>query len=274
MPIVKVNYFFDYHEQGWSETWYYNEPNTIEDTMVVAKDLGTKRARMLGNDARLVYIRCSDEAINGDSIVTTNVTNPDPLLNEPADPAWSGYVVRCEAGGNYRKVFCLRGIPKSIATANFYQLSNFGTWKPAFDEWALALQPKGSVWGCRVLDKTITNPRAAILNIQNDAANPGFLQFTTKGIQNLADGVSVRLSQIKYNPGGKALNGIYTVKFTGPDVFSIPGTLPAGAYTGKGYAWPRVYAIQKFDDVFIERLGSHKAGLPFPRRPGRRKTRV
>lgn len=106
MPRYKVTYFFNSKVNGWTESYYCEQPNDIA-ACAAARKLAVQRIQLCGTQVDLAKIRVSDQAIRGDSIsdggggytTGTSVTSPEFTISksypagERVDVAWNALLV-------------------------------------------------------------------------------------------------------------------------------------------------------------------------------------
>lgn len=281
--LMKATFFFhDLNSNaGWSESHYRVPPASHSAVLHHADLLAEKRAKLLGANVKLHYVRVSDDSLTRDSLVSEGPTivnaseeGQPPVydltyVGKPADFPWVALLCRAESGFLYRKSIYLRGMPDVWTHAPSGKMVE-EYWKNKFNQYKNALRNN---WAFKALSKDPSiAPQKAITNV----AVSGFNCVVSCPSHGFAVGDKIRIAGVKFTTiaTGLKINGVWQIGSV-PDgnSFTIIGGPPSIAYLSGGTAQKRVYDIQPYDEISMQRFIKKSTGKPFFLPTGKRRVR-
>jgi len=266
--------FFGQGDNGWTETWYATKSGpgqALEDLAIPAR----RRIGLLGEQSKLRLTRVSDVAIKGDSLVsdldTTDISRMTPDAPDPSDVVYTGWLVRFEAGSNYRRELILRGAPDSFYIdppgVSPIAVQPSATMRKALQTFFTILRASG--WGLYVVDKSGANPTVRINNVVQAAAPfASYWQVTAPTLG------AVVGDQVKVYGSASAvgLRGTWRVLAVAGDSYTLTAKwATSGPYLMDGTIKRVVKVIATLTDYHIERCVKRNTGRSFFVTRGRRK---
>lgn len=276
--VYRVTTLFEAGKQGWSETfWKMGAGHLAVATLATA--IIKKRLKLSGYGVKTTYVRISDEAIRGDSVIVAtnfstgggenNPLGPDyqivnPAFQEWCDVSWNGVLVRQDSGSQTRRVFCMRGVPDGLIVMPDGPVAN-KAWDDAFDVWSKSLFQEG--WGFIALNKDPgTNPIKPITGITN-TADGLVLSVAAHGF---LEGEYIRVSGVKAALP-KLVNGIHQVSVINLNSVLLKGSSTANpGYQRGGEARAQRKIFVPITGSQVRRQAKRQPGRPFDQLAGRR----
>lgn len=277
-PFVRLN--FKLGAYGWHEDYYWTGKTAGNAVLLAAADtLVTRRADVLGSDAVLLNaIASNDGAWRDTKMKVYNLTRGDGKgdLLGACDPIFSSLRVLFQSGidGKYRAVRTLGGCPASIMTG-VPGPTVTPEWVKVWHRLEQLLSsklPLLSGWGFKVLDRTNgigdRRPNTFIVS------GAGGTTITCPG-HSLAVGDQVRIDHME-TADDDPLNGVWTV--VAPVVagasYSIGyKNLGGVVLLNGGFSRRQGAIVVPITDVQLDGISSHKRGVPYGQRKGRRRVR-
>lgn len=282
MPFtIKTTGMFAGYEQGWSESYYYEQQN---DDLSLAETLMTpiwqKRAKLLAKGYQLTVFRQQVVRNNAGQQVLRVADAAEPRID--GDPTWPAaapnYALMCNwstADNRKRKKQYLRGIPSAIGDLGKKPDLSFSTFYSKFNAWRSAVQNLNMGWPTSTAAQTaiITNyvvdPVSGVVTFTLEA--PGFTwpvaigkRFTVHvslpGVNNLDGNVLVVIKNA-------------TTCWTAKPLWTVP--FPTGQV---GIMTINTLSIAKLQDgggpqnqgfIDPQRIVTHKTGRPTTASRGR-----
>lgn len=260
---AKVTYIFNFGRNGWSETWYQATSDNLDQVMILARQVATKRAALLAKGASLEAIRVSDEQVSGDSILETT---PNKLATTEAstkdpDTAWNCWLGRATSGSLYRRSVWFRGAPDEWiiwdpTTLKFAPVPTFA--KAVADFEAILVK---NVFAIKALGKELAfSPITKISKIEEGVGGKYKITATAHGFVNTD---SVRVYGVK-GDNISDVNGVWEVFNATADTFEIPLNVSVGfLYKGGGKVRVRKYKYPQIDFLEYVRAAKRDTGRAF-----------
>jgi hypothetical protein len=276
---AKVTFVFNDGRQGWSETWYLGAIVDLGTAAARAATLGVARRELLARGVSLEYIRTSDEAVLGDSLVSITraaVAGGTVAGGLAPDTPYNAILVRAQAGALYRRQVWLRGIPDDWIRRNatdppFYQAPGQ---QVALASFLLELT-KAPAFAIRAIAKEagVTVPRRVNGVTFNGATGRYVLDVGAHGFAN-NDQVRVRAAK---PASAAALNGVFGLTgVTGTTVEITPSPADGGIVgylAGSASIAKRVIAYYPINFGVAVRYAKRATGRAFFVPRGRRRVR-
>lgn len=284
MAVVKCTYFYSQFGQGWTHSFYNTYSGGLDSFKATANDLARSLMGLVCKSTFLDYIRLSDDAVRGDSLVISpgsvqsgsGFTPVQGIMKDPPAEANTCIEVRCNAGTLNRKALFISGIQVAEADAADPFIPS-----PAFLNAVndLGRTLVSASWSFKARDTS-----AVKNNIQAAApvAPPGpaqwLLQFN--GNPGLTIGQQVIITGVR--PVGIGLTGKYFVASItssgGIWTVGINGGSPAKSlqvvYFGGGVVQSILSTLLNITSLQIRRASSRKRGRFFGQRAGRIKSKA
>lgn len=234
MANFQMTFIFNAQRQGWSELFYVAKDSHGE-AVATATAVGAKRKALLGSGTTLEAIRVSDVDLFNDSLVDFFLgLTPDPstalLVRDNPSNAW---LVRAQAGTQYRRSVWLRGLPDawiSFTPATFLPVID-PLLQANFNAWATKVVAEGL--RMRALDKSGSTPEKGITELALDVPTGTIIVTAPNHGYVALDRVRIRKAT---GTNAKQVNSLWTVFATTLNTFTIH---PA---TGKIFLGPIMYA--------------------------------
>lgn len=269
MATFKATFIFNFGKVGWSEVWY-RESSNPDEMLEIAKKLGGVRVRALATDVQLEYIRISDVAVAGDSLVAGIGQWGTETTGDPDTP-WNSVYMRYESSSLYRRQFHWRGLPDDWVKPTGTNL-NQDPWDARFRTvyQAYTSSLKNNSWMMKVISKDpgdITPKN--ITGISADGQ--GRITFAVAGLTgDVNDTFRVKF----YNgPDKKLLNKVYTIVSNNGAAVVVPDKFAdlsdPNANTG-GKAIARITKYKIVTDGIPLRYAAKRTGRAFFVPAGRR----
>lgn len=274
MPFYKATFFFAQGKYGWTETWYRSEAD-YDDALDNAKELGTKRAAMLGHlttgaAAYLHAVRVSDTIVQRDSLLhqwKEGITGSWPDATYAADHPEVAILIRCESGALYRRASFLHGNPDKLWASETYVQD--AVWFARFAAWQTEILQRG--WLLRVLDKAKVPIAITTISV---AAPGGRIRLSMPAGSVVGASGRVRVSGVI---NARDINGLWYYELEGANTISLVGSdgiLPPAPYMGGARLREQTYTYVPCDNIVIRGVRTREAGIPFDSPRGRRRARV
>lgn len=270
MPTYKTTWIFNQSRYGWTESWYFDQPNP-EYALEIAKKLAIKRTDLLANNVLLEYIRISDIDVLSDSLVF-GIQKWGTRDQPRGDTPWNAIYCRVEAGSAYRRQMWLRGIPDDwiqLEASNPADNPIDPTLQAAFNAFRSALT--NNAFKLKVISKDIgdVTERPVTALGQNGS---GQIVFSAVGLTS-QPGDEFR-SKKWSGPDKKQLNGVFKVVTNTGAAVTIAKkytdlTAPDEDSGGKLVA--RIVKYKDITDAKIMRVAKRNTGRAFFVQAGRRK---
>jgi hypothetical protein len=112
MSRVRLTYFFELGDTGWSESIHTTlAPASVTALQTLVTNYTNVRLPLLNQDAQLTHVRVSDDDTFRDIIFfPTGLPAPGTATGFPAGP-WTGVLIRMIASSTLRRSLFLRGVP-------------------------------------------------------------------------------------------------------------------------------------------------------------------
>jgi len=286
VPNWKVNVFISTAQAGnaagWSETFYVVTDQVVQAEAKVNSYLSA-RNRLLAGDVSIQAFRISDDAVQGDSeLEVPNRIATQKLGGDEStcDYTFAAYLMRLQAGLNYRRPLYLRGFPDEVTRPG----GNVGVAiQQQFDRnmvlFVAALQNNG--FYIKVISKEPAQSRVNILALSRSAPGVEQIQIQTSApIPGAAVNGLIKIYGAAGVPGtgsfsGSELRGTQLVTAIAGNTYTLAFT--ATDFTGwnrKGTAKALVYVFKEITKAvplrFTHRPSGRPFGAPVGRRPARR----
>lgn len=272
MPQFRATFIFNQNRYGWTESWHREDSNP-DNMLEQAKKLATKRRMLASSEVKLEYIRISDVAVVGDSLVHAyDQWGSGPLPD--ADTPWNAIYCRVESGSKYRRQMYLRGVPDDwikLTAGNPNANPIDSALDTAFKAFRSQLLAGG--WQLKTVSK---EPGDAVEKnigaITQDTE--GRIAFQITGLSS-ATGDEFRVKSYQ-GPDKKVLNGVYKVVSNNGTIVVVPkkyNLLTDPVSNSGGKAVPRVVRYQLITEAKIMRCAKKSTGRAFFVEAGRRKVR-
>jgi hypothetical protein len=115
MARVRLTYFFELGDTGWSESVHTTLPPTsVPAIQALVGQYTAMRLPCLSNEAQLTHVRVSDDDTFRDILfLATGLPASGTYSKPPAGP-WTGLLITLVATPTLRRSLFMRGIPKQI----------------------------------------------------------------------------------------------------------------------------------------------------------------
>ncbi len=289
MPFAKVTMFFEDPEgYGSSESYYTSYSGDVSSVLPLAQTLFKTRMGLMGVGMAGVYLRVSDDSIQGDAEVDTttyfagqapgsapsvggNQKNPSVIKggDPEAPPCLPNLVLsgRFQIGSTYHAIKYFHGLPTSVITTppgpNF--TGDFiGQWRA----WTKLFQGPQTTWLLKVKLKTGSSVKTPVTQIVGQIPNPAIIS---------APGHQIANGQKFVLGGFKGLQGVRGTYIAASVVAGVSLQVASGVpianvlVPNKGYVQAVNYDYLPITSLQPDEETFHKAGRPFGQRPGRRK---
>lgn len=141
---IRCTFFFEdvgaSRHVGWSEVlWQATADPNLSNGLAKATALAKLRAKLMGQDILLQYVRLSHEGVYRDSLVYqaalsgSSVSNKGGAILTPADFASSCLLLRMESGDKARRSMYLSGNPDGVQIIT--SLPTDPEWMRSFQNW-------------------------------------------------------------------------------------------------------------------------------------------
>lgn len=266
MPLYRVQWFMQLGPYGWSEH-LHSTKQSLAEVATEAETLTPFRLKMLPRQARITYIRISDDLTFRDSsLIDENaagqgLASSQPILNSTAVETCA--LLRITAGTRLRRSMFLRPVPDAVGDNGVRTITN-SAFLAAFGVWRAYVQDPARGWAIKGLDPTLPDLQIVAISA------PGAPRvFTTVGAHGLSVGMIVRFR----GPWdfGFSLSGVFKVataptnfSFTVEEAAPIPGT-----YLGGGFVRRVSRSVFQIQSAFILRVSFRDTGRPFDSPRGR-----
>lgn len=274
MP-VKVNFFFKYKTQGWSETFYRSAAFSGSD-LVLMEAYIRFRMKLASTQVTLISVRQSD--VNSARDVTiyelptagisgTWVYGGEALPTGPQQTAAS-ILLRLTDGAQHYRSFNLLGCPDHIVEDNVILPAEEALLRGRLNDWLGGITSAG--FTIRINAAPVVSGVIDSFGAQTDAAP--LVKINTTGALPPKDS----LVQITGSKPWRLLNRTWRVAASGAGQFSLSGSKALqvfGEVEGGKYRVP-VYSYAAISAYSIARVSVRKTGVPFGVQRGRRSSRM
>jgi len=265
MAIIRVTLFFELRGYGWTESYYREGPSIDTGNYFVVSDrLAQKRAKMLGAQGLLKYLRWSEEGVQRDSLGITYPAGGLPgTLSEPAGAPQLALLTRMRnPTARKLKLTYLRGIWDSVS-------KDGGAYSPStaftayFDDWKASLIQDS--WGWVGATTTTKADVTAVVANANGSVNVTVESPLFSGVYPF--NTTVRLSGVQ---GARQINGVQSVKALTATTFVTNKAIAIFPYTLGGRATWNQKAFIPIGVVAPSRIVERRPGRPSYLSAGRR----
>lgn len=268
--LTRITFFFqNIRDAGWTETHFLAAGTDLETIIANAQVLVQNRVRLLGGGASITYVRASDDATQGDSLIYVPPGNTGSGGGQgagDADYAGQAILVRLQSTKppyKTRGQIFLRGVPDSWIIDN--GVVNYGSsYSTQIGNWIKALQAAN----CGLRSITNANPQPIQGMVQN-AAN-GIITITTQGAHlatQVPPGNIINITKLHGFKGIRGRHSVFTV--VSPTVLTIRSNTFMPPYLGSGVlsnVTANFAAIDTFQTIGVTH---RKAGRSFDSPHGR-----
>lgn len=212
MPfVIKTTMNFSGAEQGWSETFYWNQGSSnLKNAEATILPIAQKRAKCLADGYTLTVFRNS-VVLNETNVKLKRVTDvaeprlPGQTKYAPATPNLALLLTWQNPDQTKKKAMYMRGIPAGLGDAGKAPDVAYKDWYGQFQAWRTAMIGLSAGW----LVTTATDPNTAVIESYTTNETTGIVTFTLK-----APGITF--------PGGQGFKQRVWV--------SLPGKSPLDGY--------------------------------------------
>jgi hypothetical protein len=273
MP-VKMNFFFRYGAQGWSESFYrYSNFNSGDG--VLLDNYINKRMKLASTQVTLISVRSSDVDTPRDvTIKDIGINGMDGTwvygAAQPTAPNQTAQAVllRMTDGAQHYRTFNLLGIPDHIILDNMIDPDEAALLKGRLDEWQASIT--AASFQMRLVAQPTIFGEVQSYGVQTDAA-PLVKLVTTQ-----APPAKGSLIQVYQSKPWKLLNRVWRVASSTGGVIALAGSKSLQAFGEvEGGRW-RVpaYSYAVLSGYTLARVSVRKTGVPFGVQRGRRSARM
>lgn len=212
MPfVIKTTMNFSGHEQGWSETFYWNQSSSnLKQAEATILPIAQKRAKCLAGGYTLTVFR-NAVVLNEASTKVKRVTDvAEPRLSgqtkyDPGTPNLALLLTWQNPDQTKKKAMYMRGIPGELGETGKAPNIGYKDWYGQFQSWRTAMVGLSAGW----LVTEATGPNTAVIESYTTNETTGIVTFTLK-----APGITF--------PGGQGFKQRVWV--------SLPGKSPLDGY--------------------------------------------
>ena len=270
MALIKVTFFFEVNQRGWSESWYTAlDTGNLAEAFRRADALGQERQLILGKDARMTFIRTSYVGIKNDAFLAMATQNADRTKNrDTADPDIAILQRSHDPLSQKHKNTFLRGFWDSIEVDGGKFIGRGSAeFAAAHNAYAIALSR--SSWGWLGVTQKVSGGLAAVtvnadktLNFRSDAQIFGPEMFGTR-----------QVVRIGFATGSKTLNQSHVVRVVDATNCTTIYPLAIFGYGGGGRITRNTYDFIQVGNTDVLRISPRKSGAPFFEPVGRRRAK-
>lgn len=271
IPIIanppRVTMFLQGPTKVTTETHWYVGNNQLAAALAEAKNLTLLRQAVLGNDVKIILVRCSLDNVDRDSFVDDTASLLKPTAFGPCDPGDRNILVRLEGTTIYRKSLYLNMVPDAVVSLSKYDPNAVVGFNLALIRYLSYLAPSSSkgtpLWGFLVRNKDpLTAPLVNVLNVSVDVTGTS-ATFTTDAPVILSVGNVVQVSRCAdINGPHPEFNGQWVIDTVAGNQFSVTGTWTPNVgfafVNGKANRLERVFQI--YTNYALRGIGGHKRG--------------
>jgi hypothetical protein len=271
---VKVNFFFQYLGQGWSESFYRSGPFTGSDQVLMTNYI-TKRMKLASTEINLISVRTSDVNSARDVIITDIGIDPVPgtWVYKTADPTGpnqtaQAILLRLSDNAQHYRTFNLLGLPDHIIQDNQVVPTEVPLLKGRLDDWRDAIASAG--FQMRINAPSATTGTIDTFGAQTDLAP--LVKINTTG----ALPAKGALVQITGSKPWRLLNRTWRVAASGAGQFSLSNSKSLqcfGEVEGGKYKVP-TYNYVSILSYTYGRVSVRRTGIPFGLQHGRRSSKM
>lgn len=269
MPY-QISLIFNQRKQGWTETWYVKDPESLSDAIAAGEFLAIERRKLCGGNTNIEAIRASDEEVIGDSRLRNLPWNDEP--SDIADQAGAAILVRVEAGGLYRRSMWLRGCPDIWITTGGGAAPNVGAGAITPVKKFIAALMSADIHACLKVGAKTGVGGTGLPVTGTDLSNDGGWTKVTVGGLGAAIGEKILMKKWK-GFDRKLLNRSYEVIDTSPTFVTINlswTSLTAPELNYRGRIYSRNIQYSYVSSGTIVRAAIRKTGRAFFVPRGRR----
>lgn len=278
--VHKVTWFFKGRTFGWTESlWFLSQSGNLVDTFAAAQIVAAVRADLLGIEASIFAIRCSQQNAGPDAIlryVNFTPTFKGATNGVPAQPVEScamedtALLVRCENGQDtkWKQIF-MRGIWDNVETTLGVYQPLYGDWQRRITAYFNKVQNRNWGW-VGVSAKTAKIDLAGyVINSDNTVTFTVKAPIIPNTIPN-GSHVIVRLAGIN---GKSTLNGQQVVVVNSATTFTLVRPIAAVPYRTGGTATLNTYDFIGIATMIDQKIVERKVGAPLLQSRGRQRAK-